>query len=209
MSIEPPESHAHGHKTGLPWLDIIVALSAVVISVVSLVVSIEHGRIMQRMVEQNGKLVEASTLPYLTFGASELDPQTGKDKLSLILKNGGVGPAVIGWFQLRLDGKALSVPGFLHACCQAALPDHNAPIAGLAYSTISSTVLPARETVSPLVLSSEANPALYAALIKAQDRVSVKACYCSVLGECWITGFQPGRPAPVAKCEIPPHEPVW
>lgn len=48
FETEHEHGHGHGHKTGVPWLDIIVAVSAVFISVVSLVVSIAHGRTMER-----------------------------------------------------------------------------------------------------------------------------------------------------------------
>ena len=58
-----PEHHAHHHHTGLPWLDLVLAGSAMLVSVVSLFVSIEHGRTMERLVETNARQVRASTLP--------------------------------------------------------------------------------------------------------------------------------------------------
>jgi hypothetical protein len=63
MSNLPAESehgHTHGHKTGIPWFDVAVGASAMFISVVSLVVSIEHGRTMEKMVQQNEKMVAAT-----------------------------------------------------------------------------------------------------------------------------------------------------
>ena len=61
------ESHAHAHYTGLPWVDLVLAGSAIFISIVSLVVSIHHGRTMEALVAANEKQVEASTLPILRF----------------------------------------------------------------------------------------------------------------------------------------------
>lgn len=90
----------------MPWLDIIVAVSAVFISVVSLVVSIAHGRTMERLVDQNEKIVAADTLPFLMFYSSDVDPQTYGKRVSVELKNGGVGPAVVDWLEVRWRGKA-------------------------------------------------------------------------------------------------------
>lgn len=58
------ESHSHARHTGLPWLDLILAGSAIFISIVSLIVSIHHGRTMEKLVASNEKQVEASTLPH-------------------------------------------------------------------------------------------------------------------------------------------------
>jgi hypothetical protein len=41
--------------------------SAIFISIVSLIVSIHHGRTMEKLVAANEKQVEASTLPILRF----------------------------------------------------------------------------------------------------------------------------------------------
>ena len=54
------ESHAHGPRTGLPWLDLILAGSAIFISVLSLIISIHHGRTMEKLVAANEKQVKAS-----------------------------------------------------------------------------------------------------------------------------------------------------
>src|SRR4051812_27806085 len=43
------EGHSHGHHTGVRWLDLILAGSAIFISVVSLVISIHHGRTMEQL----------------------------------------------------------------------------------------------------------------------------------------------------------------
>ena len=70
--------HGHEHKTGIPWLDGIIAVSVIFISLLSLAVSIEHGRTMAKMVDQNQKLVVASTLPLLSVYGNNYDPATKK-----------------------------------------------------------------------------------------------------------------------------------
>ena len=67
------EGHSHGHHTGIKWLDLILAGSAIFISVVSLVVSIHHGRTMEQLVAANEKQVKASTLPILRYGTGNMN----------------------------------------------------------------------------------------------------------------------------------------
>jgi hypothetical protein len=51
------ETHApHVHKTGHNWVDLVVAISALFVSVVSLGIGILHGRTMERMAEETRAL---------------------------------------------------------------------------------------------------------------------------------------------------------
>ena len=205
MAMDPDHQHAHAHAhgTGIKWLDIIVGLSAMFISVVSLAVSIEHGRTMDRMVQQNERMVAASTMPFLTLGGNQFDPETRMRRERLVLTNAGVGPAVIDWFEIRYKGRGYATLGdLLRACCAQGLSvaqmDH-----GVYYSNVSGTVLPAREEVAPIDIQSKADPRLMDALERARGDLDVRACYCSVLEECWLTDFNPGRPKRVQSCKAP------
>ena len=193
-------SHGHHHGTGLPWLDIIMGVSAVFISVVSLVVSIQHGKTMEKMVEQNEKLVAASTMPFLSTYGSQLDSATHQRSLHLILKNGGVGPAIVDTFEVRYKGVAYANTGpLLRACCSQALPpDGNT--SGILYSNVTGTTLPARETLDFLELDPATPVALQQSVDSARKEMTFSACYCSVLDECWQTDFEATRPKPVPAC---------
>jgi hypothetical protein len=122
MIPAPEHSHgAHPHGTGIRWIDLIVASSAIFISVVSLVVSIDHGKTMEKMVDQNQKMVEASTMPILTIFGREFD-DSGKPMLQETLSNSGVGPALIDRFEVRYKGVVYTDHvALLRACCAAAL----------------------------------------------------------------------------------------
>jgi len=209
MSFTPDEGHghAHGHGTGVKWLDITVGVSAMFISVVSLVVSIQHGSTMEKMVNQNERLVAASTLPVLKYFGSELDTATGLPRFSLNVKNGGVGPALIDWFALRYKRLSYDDPGaLLRACCGVA----NARMPpGMFYSNLSGSILPARETSEFLVATDRVPPDLQAALRRARQDMDMQACYCSVLDECWITDFGPARPRRVTSCALPKDVKPW
>jgi hypothetical protein len=210
MAFEPGHDHAHhgGHGTGVKWLDIIVGLSAVLISVVSLVVSFQHGQTMEKMVDQNERMVAANTLPFLTVDDTQLDARTNQPRFSLVLNNGGVGPAVIDRFQLRYKGVAYHELGaLLRACCAEALSPKG-PSAAI-YSNISGSILPPRETREPIVIVPNGDMRLYNAFLKARPDISYDACYCSVLDECWRTDFSPGRPSRVKDCRVPAGAKLW
>jgi hypothetical protein len=81
------EGHSHGHRTGIPWLDLILAGSAIFISVVSLIVSIHHGRTMEQLVAANEKQVKASTLPILRYGTGNVSENINMVHFNLM--NGG------------------------------------------------------------------------------------------------------------------------
>jgi hypothetical protein len=203
MTLEPEHGHAHGHKTGVPWLDVIFAASAVFISVVSLVVSIAHGRTMERLVDQNEKIVAADTMPFLIFYSSDVDSQTYRKRISVELKNGGVGPAVIDWLEMRWRGKAYTPGELIRACCAPDTPGKPHVPSGIASANVSGVVLPARETVKLLVEADVKDPAVSAALDRTRDELTARACYCSVLNECWISDFEQSRPKPVKDCRAP------
>lgn len=55
------QPHQHPAHTGHSWLDVVLALTAMFVSVVSLVVAIEHGRTMERMADANTRMVGHSS----------------------------------------------------------------------------------------------------------------------------------------------------
>jgi hypothetical protein len=206
--------HAHhGHGSGVPWLDVIVGLSAVFISVVSLVVSIAHGKTMEKMVDQNQKLVVASTMPLLSIVGRNVD-ETGKPMIQVTLSNGGVGPAIIGRFEVRYKGVLYtSEADLMRACCAASWHKaHQSVRPKIYYSNISGFILPARQDLYPITIKPDQNGMdLYKAFntVRDSDDLTYHACYCSVLDECWETDFDHKRPQPVAQCKVDPNEKLW
>jgi hypothetical protein len=202
--------HHHAHGTGVRWLDIIVGLSAIFISVVSLVVSLEHGRTMRELVRENEKLVAANTVPFLDFTSSNLDDVTHKPYFKFTLKNGGVGPAQIDWFELRYKGAALASPNeFLKACCADAVKKDSPKKGSVWYSSVSNNILPARDSFDPITLRPDVGDDVLRAIYEARPDFRARACYCSVLDECWITDFKIQRPTKVERCEHEANGVYW
>jgi len=213
--VLPAPDHNHAHGTGVRWLDVVVTVSVVFLSILSLVVSIEHGKTMEKMVDQNQKMVEASTLPLLTNMGSNLDPVTKKLSPREALFNDGVGPAIIDEFEVRYKGVVYSREDLLlKACCVP--PDlmvRNKSVLrrDVFYSNVSGAILSARGSIAFLTLGPQADPQMIKALEMAResDDLSYHACYCSVLDECWETNFDHKRPQPVKECRVGPDEKLW
>jgi hypothetical protein len=85
--LENPEVHSpHARHGGLPrWLELTIAVTALITSISSIAIAIHHGHIME-------KLVQANSMPYMQGGFSNETPD-GRRVLSLDLLNRGVGPA--------------------------------------------------------------------------------------------------------------------
>jgi hypothetical protein len=210
---EAEHGHGHEHKTGIPWLDGVIAVSVIFISVMSLVVSIEHGKSMEKMVEQNQKLVVASTLPMLTIFGREFD-DSGKQMIQETLSNSGVGPAIIDRFEVRYKGVVYTDhSALLRACCaEALLKAKKNGHSQIFYSNVSGFILPARQDSYPITIKPDKDGLdLYNVFnqVRDGDDLTFHACYCSVLNECWETNFDRKRPQPVKECKVAPGEKLW
>jgi hypothetical protein len=210
---EPEHGHGHEHKTGIPWLDAVIAGSVLFISLLSLVVSIEHGRSMEKMVEQNQKLVVASTLPILTIFGREFD-DSGKPMLQVTLSNSGVGPALVDRFEVRYKGVVYSdVGALLRVCCAAAfLKSKKSGHLQVFYSNVSGLIIPARQDLYPITIKPDKDGLdLYNTFnqVRDGDDLTYHACYCSVLNECWETDFDHKRPQPAKACKVAPGDKLW
>src|SRR5689334_20882491 len=117
MSVEmtptpaPEVEHHHHHRTGRGWLDITLAVSAVFISLMSLFLAIQHGRVMEKM-------VEASTWAFVTVASSTADAASFSPHPRLTVLNKGVGPAKIEDLEIFYQGVAQPGP---HALVKAIL----------------------------------------------------------------------------------------
>lgn len=200
------EGHSHGHHTGIPWIDVILAGSAIFISVVSLIVSIHHGRTMEKLVAANEKQVKASTLPILRYVTGNLENNV--KMVHFNLTNGGTGPAIIEWFRLEWDDQPTTGPqDLLERCCGRGKPVKT----GTTLTDVASgTTIPARDRRIVFALPADAaDPELYQLLDhEARYKVRAEACYCSVLEDCWITDFK-DQPREVKSCEPIPENQRW
>ena len=203
---EPPvevfgaEVNARPRRTGREVFDLILAVAAIFISVVSLVVAVQNGR-----TEQN--LLSASSWPFLRAIYSN---QYGDEhSVAIGVSNAGVGPAKIRSFEVLYRGKPVSSGlDLLRRCC-GLLPDKAGEAQlphGLFYSQVDETVLRAGEdTPAVKVFRDKAAPGVSARFADALGEIGFRACYCSVLDECWAGDLKTIAPRRVRQCPAPEH----
>lgn len=199
MDVEVEHPHVH-HHSGHRWIDMAIPIAALFVSVVSIAIAYHHGSVMQQLVRQNERLVQANSLPYLELGTSTRT-QEGEPRISLFAINSGVGPAAIKSVEVLVDGRPVSDLRQLLAACCAASPD-----ARVGSSTLSGRMVRAGDMITYVDFLGGSREPLARSVLRAYrgDRIKVNLCYCSVFGECWTrssTGL--ASPTKVAACPSP------
>jgi hypothetical protein len=201
MSVEmtptpaPEVEHHHHHRTGRGWLDITLAVSAVFISLMSLFLAIQHGRVMERM-------VEASTWAFVTVNFSNADATNFTPHNRLTVMNKGVGPAKVEDLEVFYQGVAQPGP---RALVNAILKTGGQETHGYIKSDVQGIVLSAKEEVNFLDFNTSSySPEQYTALNQATSTLQFRACYCSVLDQCAIFDSRKGvrRPEVIKTCPV-------
>lgn len=191
----------HPHRIGHRMFDLIVAGSAILISVISLIVAIEHGRSMQ-------KLVAASSWPLLQYASGNTDDQN-RSSINLSITNAGVGPAMVKRFRLLYRGRSYdNAYKFLWDCCGYSVRtvdptkhEEGVPLT----SMVEASVIRGGDTATYLLMPLAAsNKDAWKKLDRARFEVKFDACYCSVLGECWNSDLRGLDPKSAKAC--PPAE---
>jgi hypothetical protein len=219
--VEPPHLH-HGHHGARRHLDWILPVCALFVSVVSLILAVIDGRAMGRMADANARLVQANSWPFLQFGASDETPD-GRPIEQFEVFNEGVGPAKIQTFEVFWRGRSVrNARELLTACCGlkpgdlpsatdlSGTPEQRAKQMqtmirdGLTTSSVSRRVIEPRETIIFLRLPPTTKSlSVYNALAGSASDITVRACYCSVFDECWVSSLRTMKPTPVSECPTP------
>lgn len=199
LHADPDGPRAHPRRTGIPRLDLVLAISAVFISGVSLYVAIEHGKTER-------DLVAANSWPFLRLAESD---EWGVDHdLAFGFSNGGVGPAKVKSFQVFYHGVAVATPDdLLRRCCGLSTdPGVAKRQVQNAYSTSAAdeqVVRPGEELVAFRLRSHVADPRLVSRFDDALKQLTFRACYCSVFDECWTTRLESTSVTRVDVCPTP------
>jgi hypothetical protein len=197
-------AHSHGHPphgTGFRWLDIGLALSAFIVSLSSLWLTVHNAHTMERLVTSN-------SYPNIdrNFG-NEFDFQDGRgtrSALYLSLNNTGVGPARLRSIELSYDGKpAASLRAVLDICCTeepaTALPKTDYWSSG----DVRGAMVPAGKEVNLFAWAEAPSDPRWARANEVRDRIGVRVCYCSVFEECYMRDSARREPVRVRECPPP------
>lgn len=199
--MEGPEvHHPHARHGALPrWLELGIAMTALVTSVSSIVIAVHHGKIME-------KLVQANSLPYVQGGVSNVTPE-GVQVLSLDLLNRGVGPAHEQSLRVKADGRYVkSVEELLAASLP---PDQlaevekarKAQILRISGNNVRHRFIPGGEQQLVFRVAKTPENARYWELLNAAwSKWDIEYCYCSVFDECWQVLGIFAEPEPVKEC---------
>jgi hypothetical protein len=201
VALSSEDIQAQPRRSGHSRVDLIIAVTAILLSIISLYIAIQNARTQREM-------VSASTWPFVTswvrIGGSE------HQDLVFGLTNSGVGPAKIHSFEVSYKGRPVSsARDLLRRCC--GLPaDAKAADAILGARTASTVVneIVLRSGEEQVAFALRPDPAVSELAVRfaaALQEVSFHSCYCSVLDECWETVPGSMDPARVKACPIPDH----
>jgi hypothetical protein len=198
---DKPSSAAPTARQRMTRFEFIASACAVLVSILSLAVTWSSNKTQERM-------LAASVWPTLDVGTGNR-ADDGSDVINVSLGNPGVGPARIQSFQMVYKDKSVTDAGdLIRRCC--AEP-------GTALSTITSSVrgrvIKAGESVDFLRFVKANNPeAVWQALNRERFKLVMKACFCSVLDDCWELVSDENKSqtiTPVRMCPAVPLESQW
>lgn len=202
MELEP-ETHAHPHKSGHSLVDMMLATSALVLSVVSMIIAIQNHHAMKQ-------LVMANSWPYLRHESSNVS-SSGDAVVLLGVTNAGIGPALIEKFTVSYRGTPIKdTSDLLLHCCVKNAGDLSVMKTNLITGSINGHAVAAKESFNFLEMKEMKKPGqeplldLWKVLDQARAHVSTAVCYGSVLGDHWITSSDDFRPRQVDSCDALP-----
>jgi hypothetical protein len=197
------ETQAEIRKTGHQWIDLVVAGCALVVSVTSLFVAVHHGHTMERMAEANARLVAANSWPLLQEYSSNVGMNNVEPVESVNVINAGVGPAKVETLEVFWKGQPIhSARELVQTCCMG--QQDPALIGQLRQSSLRGMVLRAGEVRRLLELpETDATRTVVGRLSQSLKDLTMRACYCSVFDECWVTNLHELHPKAVKVCPVP------
>jgi hypothetical protein len=189
------EIHSHSHRIGHRWIDIVLASSALVLSVASIILSIQNESNMRR-------LVTANSWPYI--GLSHGNESNGEAIIHFDVRNAGVGPATLEKLVVTYNGQAVrTAKELLERCCARAGSLDG--IHRLSINVVENQVLSPRQEVSFFSLrKGDTEGAFWDKLNVERMKIGMSVCYSSVFGERWITSIGRPKPVSVKSCDALP-----
>lgn len=194
--MDQPDVHApHARHGGLPrWLELLIAVTALITSISSIAIAVHHGRIME-------KLVQANSLPYLQGGFSDALPD-GTRVLSLDVFNRGVGPAHQQSLRVTVDGRHVrSLDELVRESLGAGQAAEAKPVLKSLQNRVQTRFVPGGEQQFVFrIAKTPENENYWELLEAAQRRWEVEYCYCSVFDDCWQVRGKWQEPTPIEAC---------
>ena len=175
----------------------IIGVPALLISLV-----VAYGTFVQAGATQ--RMQQAAAWPFVAYQTGNYTAE-GQRLISLYFRNNGLGPAIIGAVEVSYGGRPMRAPvDLLAACCgyQAgqAMQLRTSPIVNVA-------LRPGEEVLFMSLPAVPANAGMVDRLDASREQIKVRACYCSILEECWTVEGPQAQPQAVKAC--PTNWTVW
>jgi len=196
--MEAPEVHKpHAeHHGALPrWLELVIAITALVTSISSIAIAVHHSHIME-------KLVQANSIPYLQGTFTDVTPE-GQQVLSLALINRGVGPAHEQSLRVKVgDQYVRSVSDFVSASLGREQALKAEEVLHPIHNRVRTRFISAGQTQIVFRMAKTAeNSQFWDMLDEDSKRWDIEFCYCSIFKECWWVRGKWSEPEPVRQCQ--------
>jgi hypothetical protein len=189
------EVHSHRHKVGHRWIDMVLASTALLLSITSIIIAIQNESNMRR-------LVTANSWPYIAL--SQGNEKNGEAVIHFDVRNSGIGPATLEKLVVTYDGRAVATTVELIKRCCASAGGADA-IYRASIDVVQGRVFSPREETSFFaVKKSDTNGPMWEKLSVERFKLGMSACYSSVFGEHWITHFGQPKPDSVKSCDALP-----
>jgi len=151
--------------------DAVAAIIASLVGFLALLVAGYTAYIARYTANVQLKQVQAQVWPYLIVGNNDLTQ-------SLVVDNKGMGPAIVRSVQVRIDGKPQR--NWNQLVATLGMSKHH-----FAQTTVNQYVLSPGEQLQAIRFPDKD---LWQQFHDAaMNRLSVDICYCSTLGECWVS----------------------
>lgn len=177
-------------------MDFAVPLSALAVSMISLAIAIHHGHTMQKMADENARLVQANSWPLLQFTTGNANDK-GEPEITLNVENAGVGPAKLISLEIFHGDKRIRTPRDL---VQALDPATTRPQLSLGLTM--PVVVRAGDSQLLMGLKRQGQETFWDKLNTARFELRFRACYCSVFDECWVSDLATVSPQHVDHCAV-------
>lgn len=167
--------------------------------IISLVVA--YGTFVQAQATQ--RMQQAAAWPFVAYDTSNYATDDkygdeGKHRINMTLTNNGVGPAMLGQFELRYRGKVMHTPYELLAACCDYRPGQSMM---LATTPPSNVVLRPGEQIAFFELRDlPENAQLIKRMEGERWKIQVRSCYCSIFDDCWTIDGPQAKPKAVPQC---------
>ncbi len=171
------------------------SLLALTVSAMALAVGSYQTFLMQRQTRLMQVQARASVWPRVDISYA-YDDSGSNAGFRLRLENNGVGPAIVRWVRVTMDGKAIHHwTQVLSAVIDAKGTAH------AEFSGVRNVVIPPSTNRDTLITALSVHDADIAKKIyDARDRLDMEVCYCSVYEDCWTSSWKDSQKQPTAVC---------